>query len=98
MINAPHTGAVIRYDSIDQKEYIGATRVTQDGAAAVPVRDNNGNGNITGGSDPGANGPAQSTATPTTPPPGAPASNPAPPAAAAALPTGASTTRPGKAA
>ncbi|MGF1427807.1 NlpC/P60 family protein [Kitasatospora sp. LaBMicrA B282] len=52
MIDAPHTGAVVRYDSIDQKDYIGATRVTQDGAAALPVRDNNGNGNITGGSDP----------------------------------------------
>ncbi|TWE18929.1 C40 family peptidase [Kitasatospora atroaurantiaca] len=38
MINAPHTGAVIRYDKIDQKDYIGATRVTPDGAAALPVR------------------------------------------------------------
>jgi len=38
MINAPHTGAVIRYDKIDQKDYIGATRVTPDGAEALPVR------------------------------------------------------------
>ncbi|WP_035801839.1 C40 family peptidase [Kitasatospora mediocidica] len=51
MINAPHTGAVIRYDKIDQKDYIGATRVTQDGAAALPVR-SGGNGAITAGSAP----------------------------------------------
>lgn len=38
MIDAPHTGAVIRYDTIDQKDYIGATRVTSDGAQALPVR------------------------------------------------------------
>ncbi|MFE4606163.1 NlpC/P60 family protein, partial [Kitasatospora indigofera] len=38
MIDAPHTGAVIRYDKIDTKEYIGATRVTSDGANALPVR------------------------------------------------------------
>jgi cell wall-associated NlpC family hydrolase len=36
MINAPHTGAVIRYDKIDTADYFGATRVTQDGAAALP--------------------------------------------------------------
>ncbi|MDH6112208.1 cell wall-associated NlpC family hydrolase [Kitasatospora sp. MAP12-15] len=52
MINAPHTGAVIRYDKIDQPDYIGATRVTQDGAAALPVRGSN--GSITGGSVPGS--------------------------------------------
>ncbi|MFE0458658.1 NlpC/P60 family protein [Kitasatospora sp. NPDC058965] len=50
MIDAPHTGAVVRYDTIDQADYIGATRVTQDGAAALPARD--GNGTITGGSNP----------------------------------------------
>ena len=32
MINAPHTGAVIRFDPIDTPDYIGATRVTEDGA------------------------------------------------------------------
>ncbi|MBM9508425.1 bifunctional lytic transglycosylase/C40 family peptidase [Actinacidiphila acididurans] len=37
MIDAPHTGAVIRFDPIDSADYIGATRVTQDGAAALPV-------------------------------------------------------------
>ncbi|WP_329316162.1 C40 family peptidase [Streptomyces sp. NBC_01262] len=37
MINAPHTGAVIRFDKIDTADYIGATRVTQDGAAALPT-------------------------------------------------------------
>ncbi|WP_441251615.1 C40 family peptidase [Kitasatospora sp. McL0602] len=42
MIDAPHTGAVIRYDSIDQKDYIGATRVTSDGAEALPVRGKDG--------------------------------------------------------
>lgn len=51
MINAPHTGAVIRYDKIDSKEYIGATRVTSDGAEALPVR--NTDGSITGPSRPG---------------------------------------------
>ncbi|MFH8366473.1 NlpC/P60 family protein [Streptomyces sp. NPDC018031] len=35
MINAPYTGAVIRYDKIDTADYIGATRVTQDGAKAL---------------------------------------------------------------
>ncbi|WP_308294062.1 NlpC/P60 family protein [Streptomyces sp. UNOC14_S4] len=36
MINAPHTGALIRFDSIDTPDYIGATRVTEDGAKALP--------------------------------------------------------------
>ncbi|MFD0383568.1 NlpC/P60 family protein [Streptomyces stramineus] len=36
MINAPYTGAVIRFDKIDTPDYIGATRVTQDGAKALP--------------------------------------------------------------
>ena len=35
MINAPYTGAVIRFDKIDTPDYIGATRVTAAGAAAV---------------------------------------------------------------
>lgn len=42
MINAPHTGAVIRYDRIDTPDYFGATRVTSDGAAALPVRGSDG--------------------------------------------------------
>ncbi|RKE20570.1 bifunctional lytic transglycosylase/C40 family peptidase [Streptomyces sp. TLI_171] len=46
MIDAPHTGAKVRYDTIDQKDYIGATRVTSDGAAALPNR-NLDNGTIT---------------------------------------------------
>ncbi|MEU2626250.1 MULTISPECIES: bifunctional lytic transglycosylase/C40 family peptidase [Kitasatospora] len=50
MIDAPHTGAVIRYDTIDQRDYIGATRVTPDGAAALPVR--NADGTISGGQGP----------------------------------------------
>ncbi|MEY9962762.1 cell wall-associated NlpC family hydrolase [Streptacidiphilus sp. MAP12-16] len=38
MINAPHTGAVIRYDSIDSEgDYFGATRVTAGGASALPT-------------------------------------------------------------
>ncbi|WP_308401687.1 C40 family peptidase [Streptomyces roseoverticillatus] len=37
MINAPYTGAVIRFDKIDMPDYIGATRVTQDGAKALPA-------------------------------------------------------------
>ncbi|AYG81535.1 Gamma-D-glutamyl-L-lysine endopeptidase [Streptomyces hundungensis] len=36
MINAPFTGAVIRFDKIDAPDYFGATRVTKDGAAALP--------------------------------------------------------------
>lgn len=36
MINAPYTGAVIRFDKIDTPDYFGATRVTRDGAEALP--------------------------------------------------------------
>ncbi|MEU9181297.1 bifunctional lytic transglycosylase/C40 family peptidase [Streptomyces sp. NPDC048550] len=36
MINAPYTGAVIRFDKIDTPDYFGATRVTKDGAEALP--------------------------------------------------------------
>lgn len=68
MINAPHTGAVIRYDSIDQKDYIGATRVTQDGAAALPVRGSD--GTITGGPATGQQQPTSAS-----PAPGAPGTN-----------------------
>ncbi|WP_407911996.1 NlpC/P60 family protein [Kitasatospora sp. NE20-6] len=50
MIDAPHTGAVIRYDRIDHRDYIGATRVTPDGAGALPVR--NADGTITSGQGP----------------------------------------------
>lgn len=38
MINAPYTGAVIRFDRIDTPDYFGATRVTEDGAGALPTR------------------------------------------------------------
>ncbi len=38
MINAPYTGAVIRFDKIDTPDYFGATRVTRDGAEALPER------------------------------------------------------------
>ncbi|WP_335981205.1 MULTISPECIES: bifunctional lytic transglycosylase/C40 family peptidase [Streptomycetaceae] len=37
MIDAPHTGAVIRFDPIDSPDYIGATRVTEGGAQALPT-------------------------------------------------------------
>ncbi|MEV6779574.1 bifunctional lytic transglycosylase/C40 family peptidase [Streptomyces syringium] len=40
MINAPYTGAVIRFDKIDTPDYIGATRVTEDGAKALPRTNN----------------------------------------------------------
>lgn len=36
MIDAPYTGAVIRFDKIDSPDYFGATRVTKDGAKALP--------------------------------------------------------------
>ncbi|MEI5099166.1 bifunctional lytic transglycosylase/C40 family peptidase [Streptomyces sp. PmtG] len=36
MIDAPRPGAVIRFDPIDTPDYFGATRVTEDGAKAVP--------------------------------------------------------------
>ncbi|MEZ0064894.1 cell wall-associated NlpC family hydrolase [Streptacidiphilus sp. MAP12-20] len=43
MINAPHTGAVIRFDSIDSEgDYFGATRVTSAGASALPTLQPNG--------------------------------------------------------
>ena len=35
--DAPRTGAVIRFDPIDISEYFGATRVTEDGAKALPT-------------------------------------------------------------
>ncbi|MFI8350122.1 NlpC/P60 family protein [Streptomyces sp. NPDC085596] len=38
MIDAPRTGAVIRFDPIDTGDYFGATRVTEDGAKALPTR------------------------------------------------------------
>ncbi|WP_432139543.1 MULTISPECIES: NlpC/P60 family protein [unclassified Streptomyces] len=38
MIDAPRTGAVIRFDPIDTPDYFGATRVTEDGAKALPTR------------------------------------------------------------
>jgi cell wall-associated NlpC family hydrolase len=37
MIDAPRTGAVIRFDPIDGSDYFGATRVTEDGAKALPT-------------------------------------------------------------
>lgn len=37
MIDAPRTGAVIRFDPIDTPDYFGATRVTEDGAKALPT-------------------------------------------------------------
>ncbi|MFI1830333.1 NlpC/P60 family protein [Streptomyces sp. NPDC020412] len=36
MINAPRPGAVIRFDKIDTPDYFGATRVTEEGAKALP--------------------------------------------------------------
>ncbi|MGW4381856.1 C40 family peptidase [Kitasatospora sp. NPDC004531] len=51
MIDAPHTGAKVRYDTINQRDYIGATRVTPDGAAALPARNMN-DGTITAGQGP----------------------------------------------
>ncbi|MFJ1656062.1 NlpC/P60 family protein [Streptomyces sp. NPDC088337] len=36
MIDAPRTGAVIRFDPVDTPDYFGATRVTEDGAKALP--------------------------------------------------------------
>ena len=37
MINAPRPGAVIRFDPIDTPDYFGATRVTAEGAKALPT-------------------------------------------------------------
>ncbi len=56
MIDAPHTGAVIRYDPIDQTGYIGATRVTSDGAQSLPVR--GADGTITASGTPAAPAPS----------------------------------------
>ncbi|MFF1907846.1 NlpC/P60 family protein [Kitasatospora sp. NPDC058218] len=79
MINAPHTGAVIRYDKIDTKEYIGATRVTSDGAEALPAR--NADGSITGPSRPGTTTPDAPSPTPAAPAAPANQAAPAPPSA-----------------
>ncbi|MFD0416897.1 NlpC/P60 family protein [Streptomyces sp. NPDC127108] len=38
MIDAPRPGAVIRFDPIDTPDYFGATRVTKDGAKAIPEK------------------------------------------------------------
>lgn len=96
MINAPHTNAVIRYDKIDTKEYIGATRVTTDGAQALPVRNLDGSitgkGGIGGGATPDAPAaPATPTATTAAAvqqatPPAAPNGAPPAPAHAATAP------------
>ncbi|MFF0415983.1 NlpC/P60 family protein [Kitasatospora sp. NPDC004745] len=98
MINAPHTGAVIRYDKIDTREYIGATRVTSDGAQALPTR--NADGSVSAPSRPGAQDPTTPPAAPAaapgggtapaTPAPAGPATAPAarPAAAAPPAPTG----------
>ncbi|MDI2132638.1 bifunctional lytic transglycosylase/C40 family peptidase [Yinghuangia seranimata] len=45
MIHAPYTGEVIRFGKVDKPDYIGATRVTPDGAQALPTR---GPGGVTG--------------------------------------------------
>ncbi|MFI7011630.1 NlpC/P60 family protein [Streptomyces sp. NPDC050145] len=37
MIDAPRPGAVIRFDPVDTPDYFGATRVTEDGAQALPT-------------------------------------------------------------
>ncbi|MEU6736197.1 bifunctional lytic transglycosylase/C40 family peptidase [Streptomyces physcomitrii] len=37
MIDAPRPGAVIRFDPVDTPDYFGATRVTKDGAKALPT-------------------------------------------------------------
>ncbi|MER6365786.1 bifunctional lytic transglycosylase/C40 family peptidase [Kitasatospora sp. NPDC001527] len=66
MIDAPHTGAVIRYDKIDTREYIGATRVTSDGAQALPNR-NDDDGQVIAPSRPGDPAPTTPTPAPTTP-------------------------------
>ncbi|MEV6973989.1 bifunctional lytic transglycosylase/C40 family peptidase [Kitasatospora sp. NPDC093806] len=98
MINAPHTNAVIRYDKIDTREYIGATRVTSDGAQALPTRTPE--GNVIAPSRPAdpadatpapaaptvAPAAAPAPAAPTTPAPGAPPAQAAP--AAQATPPG----------
>lgn len=38
MIDAPRPGAKIRFDPIDTPDYFGATRVTKDGAKAIPEK------------------------------------------------------------
>ncbi|MFD7590618.1 NlpC/P60 family protein [Kitasatospora sp. NPDC059811] len=83
MINAPHTGAVIRYDKIDTREYIGATRVTSDGAQALPAR--NADGSVSAPSRPGSTtptGPTSPTAATTPSAPVAPAALASPSSAA----------------
>ncbi|MGW2541982.1 C40 family peptidase [Kitasatospora sp. NPDC001574] len=86
MINAPHTNAVIRYDKIDTREYIGATRVASDAAQALPMRD--AEGTVIAPSRPGdPAAPATPAPNPTTPAPN-PAGTPAPAAARTPIATG----------
>ncbi|MFD0278388.1 NlpC/P60 family protein [Kitasatospora sp. NPDC127111] len=91
MINAPHTGAVIRYDKIDTREYIGATRVTSDGAQALPGR--NADGSITAPSRPGTTAPESPTPAPANQPA---AAAPAAPTSRAAVAAGPAPTGPGQ--
>lgn len=72
MIDAPHTGAVIRFDPIGAADYLGATRpqplvvgAAVDAATPQAKRTASQNPGQNPGSNPGSNPPAPSTPTPT---------------------------------
>lgn len=80
MIHAPYTGEVIRFGKIDKPDYIGATRVTPEGAEALPVRGGPAVANAAGTAGAGAPRTAftDAAAGPAASAPGTPPATPAP--------------------
>ncbi|MFE5326555.1 NlpC/P60 family protein [Embleya sp. NPDC056575] len=54
MIHAPYTGTVIKFGPIDKPDYIGATRVTPEGAKSLPDRSPGSANNDSGAGSPAA--------------------------------------------
>lgn len=54
MLHAPYTGTVIKFGPIDLPDYIGATRVTPEGAQSLPDRSPGSAGNRSGAGTPDA--------------------------------------------
>lgn len=90
MIHAPYTGEVIRFGKIDKPDYIGATRVTPEGAEALPVRGPGAVGAVgTAGAGAGAPGTVFTEITAPVAAPGAgPAASGSPAPSASPAPTG----------
>ncbi|WP_346012521.1 bifunctional lytic transglycosylase/C40 family peptidase [Streptomyces sp. SID3343] len=54
MLHAPYTGTVIKFGPMDRPDYIGATRVTPEGAQSLPDRSPTSKGNDSGAGSPAA--------------------------------------------